>query len=218
MRTLNLDKIKIGRYTIIELKGYSMVIKCYNENHPYILFIDLEFFTNKKGGETHNHLVQFAGLLFKWIDTDTYQLMRSCNEYVTDKVCYPFAEYTAITTNFLTENGVPLRDMILSIQEDFLGDIPLNELLVVSHGLKNDRLVLIANRLNLNTYNDKPIDGYCTFENARKILKRKEELTLSDIATECGYYLHHAHNAYNDVWANVAVFTYLRKVEEQEKE
>ena len=98
-----------------------MIIKCYNENHPYLLFIDLEFFNSKtKDNENVNHLVQFAGLLFKWIDTDTYQLMRSCNEYVTDKVCYPFAEYTAITNNFLAENGIPLKDLILSIEEDFV--------------------------------------------------------------------------------------------------
>lgn len=194
-----------------------MIIKCYNENHPYLLFIDLEFFNNRQKEAVNNHLVQFAGLLFKWIDDDTYQLMRSVNEYVTDKVCYPFAEYTAITNNFLAENGVPLKDMIASLKEDFLKDISLNELMIISHGLKNDRLVLLENGLNLNRYNDQPIDGYCTFENARRILKRQDKLTLNDICIDCGYYLHHAHNAYNDVWANVAIFTYLRKLEEQEK-
>ena len=192
-----------------------MIIKAYNENHPYLLFIDLEFFNNKD--EVSAHLVQFAGLLFKWIDDETYQLMRSCNEYVTDKVCYPFAEYTSITSNFLAENGVPLNDMIMSIQEDFLKDIPLDELLVISHGLKNDRLVMLDNGLNLSTIDGKPVDGFCTFENSRKILHRNERLTLSDIAEEAGYYLHHAHNAYNDVWAEVSVFTYLKKKEEQEK-
>ena len=194
-----------------------MIIKCYNEHHPYLLFIDLEFFSNKKDGINYNHLVQFSGLLFQWIDDETYQLMRSCNEYVTDKVCYPFIEYTAITNSFLTENGVPLRDMIMSIEEDFLRDIPLQEVLVISHGLKNDRLIMLENGLNLSNVDGQPIDGYCTFENARKILDRKENLTLSDIAEECGYYLHHAHNAYNDAWAEVAVYTYLKKIEEQEK-
>lgn len=193
-----------------------MVIKCYSENHPYLLFIDLEFFNNRNAeGEVENHLVQFAGLLFQWIDEDTYQLKSSVNEYVTEKVCYPFMEYTAITNNFLIENGVPLKDMIASIEEDFLKNIPLNEILVISHGLKNDRLVLVENGLNLSMFEGKPIDGYCTFENARRILGRKEHLTLSDVCEECGYYLHHAHNAYNDVWANVAVFTYLKKVEAQ---
>lgn len=195
-----------------------MIIKCYNENHPYLLFIDLEFFNKRNTeGVVENRLVQFAGLLFQWIDDNTYQLMRSCNEYVTDCVCYPFAEYTSITNNFLAENGVPLQDMIYSIEEDFLKDIPLNDIMVISHGLKNDRIVLLDNGLNLSRYQDKPIDGYCTFENARKILHRQDKLTLSDVCEECGYYLHHAHNAYNDVWANVAVFTYLKKIEEQEK-
>ena len=36
--------------------------------------------------------------------------MRSCNVYISQKVCYPFAEYTAITNNFLEENGIPLND------------------------------------------------------------------------------------------------------------
>lgn len=192
-----------------------MIIKAYNENHPYLLFIDLEFFNTK---DSTNHLVQFAGLLFKRIDIDTYQLMRSYNQYVTEQVCYPFAEYTAITNNFLSENGIPLKDLVTGIQEDLELTAPLNELLIISHGLKNDRIVLTEAGFNLNTYNDQPIDGYCTFTNARRILKRNEHLTLTDLCEEAGYYLHHAHNAYNDVWGEVAVFTYLKKVEEQEKE
>lgn len=195
-----------------------MIIKCYNENHPYLLFIDLEFFSSKTAEGNKNHLVQFAGLLFQHIDEETYQLKASCNEYVTDKVCYPFAEYTSITNNFLAENGVPLSDVIASVEEDFLKKVPLDQLMVISHGLKNDRIVMLENGLNLSNVNGKPIDGYCTFENARKILGRKDKLTLTDVCEECGYYLHHAHNAYNDVWANVAVFTYLKKVEEQEKQ
>ena len=189
-----------------------MIIKCYNENHPYLLFIDLEFF-NKNKKDTQ--LIQFAGLLFKNIDDETYQLMSSYNGYVTEKVCYPFAEYTAINNGFLEENGVPLPDMIDFIQNDFLADIPLNEMLVVTHGLKNDRLVMAENGLNLSTYEGKPIDGYCTFTNGRRILSREKNLTLADIAEEAGYYLHNAHNAFNDVWAEVAIFTYLRKLEAQ---
>ena len=61
--------------------------------------------------------MQFAGLLFKWIDDETYQLMRSCNVYISQKVCYPFAEYTAITNNFLEENGIPLNDAKELIKE-----------------------------------------------------------------------------------------------------
>lgn len=186
-----------------------MIIKCYNEKHQHLLFIDLEF--------NNQDLVQFAGLLFSWIDDDTYQLMRSCNFYITQKVCYPFAEYTSITNNFLKENGVPLKDAIQLI-DDFLSDVNLDDLCIIGHGLKNDRLVLERNKIQLtHKSNGQPIDGYCTFNNAKRILKRQNCLTLADLAEECGYYLHHAHNAYNDVWAEVAVFSYLKKVEAQTK-
>ncbi len=192
-----------------------MIIKTYNENHQYLLFFDLEFF-NKKG---NNYLVQFAGLLFRWIDNEIYQLIGSINQYVTEKVCYPFIEYTSITNNFLAENGIPLNDLVKVIQEDFLAEaLESNNLLVISHGLRNDRLVMVRNGLNLSSYKGKPIDGYCTFENARRILGRAENLTLTDVANEAGYYIHHAHNAFNDAWANVAVFTYLKKLEATQQE
>lgn len=168
-----------------------MIIKCYNENHPYLLFIDLEF--------NNNTLVQFSGLLFKNIDAETYQLVRSCNTYISTKVCYPFMEYTSITTNFLIENGIALKDAIALIFDDFLLDIPLNDIMVISHGLRNDRLILAQNGINFTKFNDKPIDGYCTFTNARRILGRENHLTLGDIAEEAGYYIHSAHNAFMDV-------------------
>ena len=188
-----------------------MVIKCYNENHNYLLFIDVEF--------NDRELVQFSGLLFKWVDDETYQLMRSCNQYVCTKVCYPFVEYTNISSHFLAENGTPLKDVVDFIQNDFLQDIPLNELEVISHGLRNDRMILQENGLNLSTQpsTGHPIDGYCTFNNARRLLKRQSSLTLSDVAREAGYYIHNAHNAYNDTWAEVAVFTYLKKLEKQQE-
>lgn len=187
-----------------------MIIKAYNENHRYLLFIDLEF--------SNQSLVQFAGLLFKRIDNETYQLADSVNVYITQKVCYPFMEYTSITNSFLQENGIPLDDARALIMDEFLHDIPLNELEVISHGLRNDRLVLTEAGINLSNYQGAPIDGYCTHINGRRILGRQNHLTLGDIAEECGYYLHAAHNAYNDVWAEVSVFTYLKKLEQQKGE
>lgn len=186
-----------------------MIIKCYNEHHEYLLFMDLEF--------NNRNLVQFAGLLFRRVDVETYQLIRSCNFYITQKVCYPFAEYTSITNNFLLENGVSLNDALILI-DDFLDGVDLNKVCLIGHGLKNDRLVLEYNGVGLtHKENGQPIDGYCTFNNARRILERQNHLTLADLAEECGYYLHHAHNAYNDVWAEVAIYTYLRKIEAQKK-
>ena len=182
-----------------------MLIKCYGEKHKYLLFIDVEF----NGQE----LVQFTGLLWIRVDDGVYQLMRSCNQYVATKVCYPFMEYTNITNNFLAENGIPLENVRSIILEDFLGDIDLNDLQLISHGLRNDRLILARNGINLQMANGDPIDGYCTFNNARRLLGRRRNLTLVELALECGYYLHNAHNAFNDVWASVSVYTFLRKIE-----
>ena len=187
-----------------------MIIKAYNESHKYLLFVDLEF--------NNRDLVQFAGLLFKWIDDDCYQLTRSLNVYISQKVCYPFAEYTSITNNFLAENGIPLEDAI-EIIDEFLADVNMDDLCIISHGLKNDRLILTENGLDLTHKKDgSPVDGYCTFNNAKRILERNNHLTLNDLAEECGYYLHSAHNAYNDVWAEVAIFTFLKKIEVQKGE
>ena len=87
-----------------------MIIKAYNENHKYLLFIDLEF--------SNQELVQFAGLLFNRIEDDTYQLSGSVNVYISRKVCYPFMEYTNITNNFLEENGIQSGDAKALIMDD----------------------------------------------------------------------------------------------------
>ena len=189
-----------------------MIIKCYNENHEHLVFLDIEF--------NGRDLVQFAGLLFSRIDDETYQLTRSCNQYVNTKVCYPFMEYTSITNTFLENNGVSLEDVKAIVFDDFLANVDLKNVMVISHGLKNDRLVLLQNGINLS-FRDNikryPIDGYCTFNNAKNILERDNRLTAKDLAIECGYYIHQAHNAFNDVWAEVAIFTFLKKVEKQKE-
>lgn len=186
-----------------------MIIKVYNEWHDYLLFIDLEF--------NNRDLVQFAGLLFKKIDNDgTYQLASSINQYITTRVCYPFMEYTHISNSFLESNGIPLKDAQILIANDFLNNVNLDRLLLVSHGLKNDRSVLKENGINLLKRDGTPVDGYCTFNNGKRILKRNHHLHLSDIAHENGYFLSMAHNAFQDAWAEVAVFTVLKKLEAQE--
>lgn len=192
-----------------------MIIHCYNEKHKNLLFIDIEF--------DHRNLLQFAGLLFQAIDNQgNYQLYRSINQYRNpdEKVCYPFVEYTGLTGNFLAENGIPLESLKSLIFEDFLEGISLEDLEIISHGLKNDRAVLCENGINLSNFQNTdgmiiPIDGYCTFKNSQRILGRKQNLKESDVAEEAGYYIHNAHNAFNDVWGEVAIFTYLKKVEQQ---
>ena len=181
-----------------------MIIKCYNTDKEYLLFLDIEF--------NNLTLVQYAGLLFKKIEEETYQLIRSCNLYITTQVCYAFADYTSITNNFLKENGICLEDAKDIIQNEFLYGVEDDDLMLIGHGVKNDCIVLDHAGLNTN------YEKYCTFTNGRRILKRQDQLSLEALATEAGFYLHHAHNAFNDAWAEVSVYTYLRKVEEQEKE
>lgn len=191
-----------------------MIIKCYNEKHPWLLFLDIEF--------DQLQLVQFSGALFKRIDEDTYQLASTITQYVTASVSVYFQDYTRITQDFLATNGIPLDSLKDLIFGEVLKDIDMGDLMIISHGLKNDRLVLKENDINFNYYNGtdgkvKPVDGYCTFNNAKRILNREKKLKLEDLAEEAGYYLSCAHNAYNDMWATVAVFTFLKKMDYERK-
>lgn len=191
-----------------------MVIKCYNEKHLWLLFIDIEF--------DQQQLVQFSGALFKRIDDETYQLAATINQYITTSVSMYFQDYTKITQDFLATSGIPLESLKDLIFGEVLKNVDMKDIMVISHGLKNDRLVLKDNGINFNCYEDtdgktKPVDGYCTFNNAKRILERDKKLKLEDLAEEAGYYLSCAHNAYHDMWATVAVFTFLRKKDYERK-
>ena len=177
-----------------------MVIFVKNETHPYILVFDIEF--------DKTVLVQFSGLLFKKVGDSIYQLAGSCTQYVKHKPSYPFSQYTHIKKDFLELNGVNIEDIVLTIKEDFIGDIDYKDILIVSHGLNNDRKILKTNGIDFTE-----CDGWCTFQNGKRILGRDKNLKLDDIATEAGFYLDGAHNAYHDAWATVAVLTYLKKIE-----
>lgn len=192
-----------------------MIIKCYNEKHPWLLFLDIEF--------DHLKLVQFSGALFKRIDDDTYQLATTITQYVTTSIGTYFEDYTNISQDFIAVNGIPLDSLKDLIFGEVLKDVKMSDLMVISHGLKNDRLVLKENGINFNFYTDekdgkmKPIDGYCTFNNAKRILNRDKKLKLEDLSEEAGYYLSGAHNAYHDMWATITVFTFLKKLDYERK-
>jgi len=191
-----------------------MIIKCYNEKHPWLLFLDIEFEQLK--------LVQFSGALFKWIDEDTYQLATTITQYITTSIGTYFQDYTNISQDFIATNGIPLESLKDLVFGEVLKDIDMNDLMIISHGLKNDRLVLKENGINFNFFTTsdnkiKPIDGYCTFNNAKRILNREKKLKLEDLAEEAGYYLNCAHNAYNDMWATISVFTFLKKLDYERK-
>lgn len=191
-----------------------MIIKCYNEKHPWLLFLDIEFDQLK--------LVQFSGALFKRIDEETYQLATTITQYITTSIGTYFQDYTNISQDFVLTNGIPLESLKDLIFGEVLKDISMSDILIISHGLKNDRLVLKENGINFSFFVDKdgitkPIDGYCTFNNAKRILEREKKLKLEDLAEDAGYYLSCAHNAYSDMWATISVFTFLRKIEYERK-
>jgi DNA polymerase III alpha subunit (gram-positive type) len=166
-----------------------------NEKHTYVLTFDIEF--------DQSSIVQFAGILFKKINDGIYAVYRTINIYVSCSPSYPFKAYTHLTQEFLVENGVRREDLVQQVEDVLLKDIPLDDLLIVSHGLQSDREILIKNCINLqyDPKTIKPIDGYCTFTHARKILNRKENLKLCDVAREAGWYMDREHNAFNDAWA-----------------
>ena len=56
-----------------------------------------------------------------------------------------------------------------------------------------------------------------TYTNAKRILRRKDKLTLKDIAAEGCYYVFNEHNAYADVWGTLYAFCFLKEREEYYK-
>lgn len=169
-----------------------MIIYFHGEKHSYVLTFDIEF--------DMNNLVQFAGILFKNLGDGKYFTYRTLNAYVKCSPSYQFQRYTGLTTNFLQNYGVTLKDLVQQVEDDLLKDVDKTELLVVSHGLRNDRKVLLENFINLNydSVTINPIDGYCTFNNARRILGRKNNLKLEDVAREACIYPDNSHNAFAD--------------------
>lgn len=162
-------------------------------------------------------LIQFAGIMFKKLEPEIYQISRALNIYVklpdNIKMNYFIEEFTGITKTFLDEYGETPEKAAEQIN-NFL-DCGSEDLLIVSHGLTNDRITLDNNGINIY---DKKINGLCTYNAAKRILKRDKNLTLTEIANEAGMFSSAKHNAFNDAWATVAVFSLLCKLDKEEKE
>ena len=80
----------------------------------------------------------------------------------------------------------------------------------MGHGIDNDIRLLDNNDFYLSRFSNK----YDTYKIAKKILKRKNNLTLADVAAEDGYFMFNEHNAYADVWGLLHAFTFLNKEEQ----
>ena len=166
-------------------------------------------------------LIQFSSIMFRRItDDDIYQISRSLNFYVKlqekKEINRFIADFTGITDDFLEEVGIELDEAIEKIK-DFLnveGDI-----LFASHGLYNDRQILLSNGVDLYNVFDKKVEGFCTYNSSKRYLKRNKNLRLEDVAAESGLFLANKHNAFDDAWATASILSLLCKLKcEQEQE
>lgn len=180
-----------------------MIIKLNNlEKYKNIIFFDVEY--------DQSSLVQVAFLILGENEPNMFELQKSVNLYVKQSHSLTpfFVKYTNITDEFLCDNGIDLAGA-RTLVDEVIFNFNFNNTLVVSHGIKNDLDLLFNNNINL-----KQIPNYyCTYKNAKRLLKRDSKLTLKDIAAEGCYYMFDEHNAYADVWATLFAFCYLNELE-----
>ena len=177
----------------------------------HVLVFDAEY--------NEGNLIQFAGVLFRKIEEDIFQIESSLTTYVKieeGEVNRFIRDFTGITDSFLNAFGVSLTEAKEQIEK--LIDIEDDQLLVVSHGITNDRRILLDNGIDLYVdKNEKDIEGICTYNAAKRLLKRDKKLTLTDVAAESGIFLSNGHNAFEDAWATISVFCLVCKLEEELK-
>ena len=156
-------------------------------------------------------LVQLASLILsRTTEPNIFALAKSFNVYVD--VGRPltsfFTRYTNITNEFLCDNGVDLS-VARSLVKEHLLDIDVNNSMIVSHGVKNDLELLTQNNIDLKQI----AVHYCTYDAAKKILRRNNRLSLKAVSLEGGYYMFNEHNAYADVWGTLYAFCRLKELE-----
>lgn len=182
-----------------------MKIKINNVKQDNIVIFDIEY-------DQHS-LVQIAFLILSVVEPNIFEIRKSFNVYVNPNhpLNYFFTQYTNITDAFLRDNGLDLAGAETLVNEVML-DVDVDKTLVVSHGIRSDMEILKGTNFKLKNIKNR----YDTYTNARKILKRKDHLTLKDVAAEGCYYIFNEHNAYADVWGTLYAFVFLKEREESE--
>ncbi|MFW5889572.1 MAG: exonuclease domain-containing protein [Bacillota bacterium] len=166
-------------------------------------------------------IIQFSGIMFRKVQDDIFQVSKSINLYIKlphNKQMNSFIErFTGITDKFLEQDGEDLFKAKRKIYEFLEAE---GDILFVSHGLTNDRKILLDNGIDFYASKDESQDYYgsCTYNMAKRILNREKNLSLTDIAMEAGWFIFNGHNAFDDAWANVAVFSLLKKLEDEKNE
>lgn len=163
-----------------------MIVYFHKVNKPYVMVIDVE--------HDQGRLIQFAAVLFKRVGKYLYQVCKSINFYVKQKHISPFIkDYININEEFLEECGVTLQEG-KELFNDFVEGIAADDLMVVSHGIHQDDLVLFKNGINIGMY-----EHWCTYNMSKWVLERNNNITLEEVAQEFGYAIINKHNAYADV-------------------
>ena len=175
-----------------------MVVYFEEMTAPYIVVMDVEHDQGK--------LLQYAGVLFQKIGDSLYQIARSVNFYIKrDTVSNFTAYFTHITEKFLQQYGISEEEAIQQFNE-FLKDIPHEDVIFVSHGIHQDSLVMKESGLNID---DCP--HLCTHKLARIVLNRDKKLKLSDVLSEAGLCSVLEHNAYTDALETAWALSFLLK-------
>lgn len=181
-------------------------------SNSHVLIFDAEY--------NEGHIIQFAGLLFRRIEEDIFQIEKSTNFYVKlpegKSVNYFISDFTGITDSYLNAFGETLEDARQMIYD--LIKIKEDDLVVVSHGLHNDRQTLLNNDIDLYFDSEgREIIGLCTYSAAKRLLNKDKKLRLEDIAADSGLFLSNNHSAFDDAWATVSVFCLMSKLEEEKR-
>lgn len=188
-----------------------MLVVFKNIKYDNVLVFDAEY--------NEGDLIQFSSIMFRKVEENIFQISKSINIYVKlpegTRMNRFIQDFTGITDNFLAEHGVELDEAVKQIGQ-FIEHA--GSMVFVSHGLYNDRLTLFSNGVDFyekNAQTEAVLPGICTYNLAKKVLKRQNKLSLGDVATEAGLFISNHHNAFDDTLATVAVLSLLCKLQEE---
>ena len=180
-----------------------MILQLQNLNkYNNIILFDIEY--------DNSTLVQLAFLILGAKEPNMFEIRKSINVYIKpNHLLSPFfIKYTGITDAYLRDNGLDLSGA-RALVEDVIFDIKSEDTLLVGHGIDNDMRLLDNCKFSFSRFCNK-----CdTYKRAKKILKRTNNLTLSDLAAEDGYCAFNEHNAYADVWSLLHAFCVINRLE-----
>ena len=126
--------------------------------------------------------------------------------YLSDHINDPTITQMTIYRDLIREYGVS-KEEGQQLLNEFFQNIDSEDILFTSHGACQDYLTLKEN----DFYIGDTIETLCTYELAKEVLGRKNNLTANDVALECGYYNPCNHNAYGDALSTIIILSYLLK-------